>query len=349
MNQLSLPSAHPFCTHPNQFLVRPMAPPMGPPSDFVAPNVWEATVTAFWYHVLPVAALAYLFAALLAIYLAPLGLVLLLSRVYYDSKCKPEQHKWQDDCNTIKTKHLESCWDWCWTELLFHATLFFAWVILTDDQYVLGIGLTFGAILVTVLLLIAIVVTMAQLQEQERCSTSTTSRILLFPWRVLLVLLLCSIVSPWALDDVEDITTTVEPGVYFNRDNIPLRQIVDRWKETLPEYSKVATPWQWTGDARTGLPYLMNYPQASIFHRVWLPTNDDEYVALDIAFPANGHNANNPLYLILHGLNGGSEEGYVMDLAAARTEGGSTVVVMVARGLMNTPIQGWTVRVLPSH
>lgn len=346
MNQLGLPSAHPFCTHPDQFLVRPTAPPMGPPSDddFKTPNILEAAITAFWYHVPPFAALMYLFAALLAVYLAPIGVLVLLLLLLY-SKFKEEQSQQQQQqkkqqehyCSSTTTT---SPWD-CWTnELLFHLTLFFSWLILTDDQYVLGIGRKFGAVLVSSVLLIGVMATVV-LQEGRSASTSW------FLWRVLGMLLVCSIISPWGLYDVAEITTNVEPGIYYQHDNIAIIQVVERWKETLPDYSQVATRWQWTGDARTGLPYLMNHPEAPTFHRVWLPTVDDEYVALDIAFPpSGGHNASNPLYLVLHGLNGGSEEGYVKDLAAARTQAGSTVVVMVARGLMNTPIQGWTVRAM---
>jgi hypothetical protein len=44
-----------------------------------------------------------------------------------------------------------------------------------------------------------------------------------------------------------------------------------------------------------------------------LKTLDDEYVALDIAFPHNGHDAALPMiYFLLHGLNiGGSDKEYI--------------------------------------
>jgi hypothetical protein len=217
------------------------------------------------------------------------------------------------------------------TELLFHATLFFAWLVLTDDQYVLGIGRRLGACFVTLLLLIASAMLTWKLSRP------------MFLYRVLLVLLLCSVISPWGLLDTEEVRTKLRPGLYYNHDNTPIRTTVEQWQRTLPDYAQVGTPWQWTGDARTGLPYLLNLPPSPDFVRVWMPTVDEEYVALDIAFPPQGHNASNPLYLVLHGLNGGSQEGYVLDLVHSRTQAGSTVVVMVARGLMDTPIQGWTV------
>ncbi len=48
-------------------------------------------------------------------------------------------------------------------------------------------------------------------------------------------------------------------------------------------------------------------------------------------------------YRILHGLDGGSQEEYVKDFAKLRTAQGSTVCVMVARGLMDLPVRGWDV------
>jgi predicted alpha/beta-fold hydrolase len=75
--------------------------------------------------------------------------------------------------------------------------------------------------------------------------------------------------------------------------------------------------------------------------RLFLDVDDDEYVALDISFPPTGHNKQNPVYLILHGLNGGSNEEYVRDFTIRRNSENSTVVVMVARGLMDLPIKGY--------
>lgn len=317
LEKLDLPSLHPFCTHPEETLLHPMPPPMGPTSDFDASTVWEAMGTAFWYHVAPAAALTYLNAVLIAIYVAPIGLIWLLSRIFWI--CRHNYCK-VDTSWTIQT------------EILFHLTLFFSWIVVTDDQYVLGIGRGLGVGLVGGLLLVALTLLSTKLSYP------------MFLHRVFLVLILCSFVSPWTLWDTEEIYTNIQPGLYYDRENMLIRQTVDRWNETLPDYAHIATPWQWTGDARTGLPYLMNHIETCNFQRVWLPTVDNEYVALDIAFPSKGHNSSNPLYLVLHGLNGGSEEGYVLDFVSSRTKAGSTVVVMVARGLMNTPIQGWTVR-----
>jgi hypothetical protein len=213
--------------------------------------------------------------------------------------------------------------------MVFQVTVFLSWLVLTDDQYVLGIGRGPGLGLMAGLALVA-----ASLVRQGRLNHC-------FRNRVLLLLLFSSMVSPWRLLDPDEIPK-VPAGLYYNHDNPAILSIIKNWR--VPAYEDIATPWQLTGDARTVFPYLLNQPKPPLFHRVWLPTDDGEYLALDIVFPECGHKASNPNYLVLHGLNGGSREGYVMDLAASRARAGSTVVVLVARGLMDTPIQGWTVR-----
>jgi predicted alpha/beta-fold hydrolase len=66
-------------------------------------------------------------------------------------------------------------------------------------------------------------------------------------------------------------------------------------------------------------------------------------VALDIAFPVSGHNTSNPVYLVLHGLSGGSQEKYVRDFVVRRAAENATVAVMVARGLMDLPVRGMNI------
>lgn len=53
------------------------------------------------------------------------------------------------------------------------------------------------------------------------------------------------------------------------------------------------------------------------------------------------HDMTKPVYLILHGLNGGSHEEYVKDFVQRRRSEGSTIVVMIARGMMDTDMVGW--------
>ena len=90
------------------------------------------------------------------------------------------------------------------------------------------------------------------------------------------------------------------------------------------------TPWMFTGDSRTGLSFLLNKVSAPNFVRLWVPVeNNTEYVALDVAFPLDihqnkkqgqhdtqkttggggGYDPTKPIYLLFHGLNGGSSEG----------------------------------------
>jgi predicted alpha/beta-fold hydrolase len=96
-----------------------------------------------------------------------------------------------------------------------------------------------------------------------------------------------------------------------------------------------------TGDARTGLPFVLNSVKPQLSTRVFLPVKDDEILALDITFPPNGiHNITMPNYMLLHGVNGESKEPYVQDVVLRRTQAGSTVVVMVSRGLMDLPLRG---------
>ena len=73
---------------------------------------------------------------------------------------------------------------------------------------------------------------------------------------------------------------------------------------------------------------------------MFLAVDDGEVLALDMAFPTMGHDPKQPLYMVLHGLNGGSQEEYVRDFTERRLQEGSTVVVMIARGYVQSdPIQ----------
>ena len=65
---------------------------------------------------------------------------------------------------------------------------------------------------------------------------------------------------------------------------------------------------------------------------------DDEAVALDVARP-DAPKPGAPVVLVLHGLNGGSAEAYVQDLVAHVTARGGVACVLVARGLMATPVR----------
>ena len=71
------------------------------------------------------------------------------------------------------------------------------------------------------------------------------------------------------------------------------------------------------------------------------PTETEhELLALDWSFPHAGHDPSAPVALVLHGLNGGSAESYVLDFVHVATyEWGWTCVVMNARGLGGTRLR----------
>ena len=74
----------------------------------------------------------------------------------------------------------------------------------------------------------------------------------------------------------------------------------------------------------------------------WVPLPEEkEAVILDIAFPENmeiGHDK--VVYLVLHGINGDSNEGYVVDFVHRQVSLGNIVAVMTTRGLGDSPILG---------
>eukprot|EP00543_Licmophora_paradoxa_P004882 CAMPEP_0202457284 /NCGR_PEP_ID=MMETSP1360-20130828/14338_1 /ASSEMBLY_ACC=CAM_ASM_000848 /TAXON_ID=515479 /ORGANISM="Licmophora paradoxa, Strain CCMP2313" /LENGTH=403 /DNA_ID=CAMNT_0049077315 /DNA_START=178 /DNA_END=1389 /DNA_ORIENTATION=+ len=138
-----------------------------------------------------------------------------------------------------------------------------------------------------------------------------------------------------------DIPWNIPEGVYYSKENHFITSILSNWDQQSRTYE--STPYLPTGDSRTGIPFLTNFWPDVPFTRVWLPTLDDEAVRLEIAFPQNGHETTKPMYLLLHGLTGGSQEEYVKDFIYRVHKQGCTVVIMIARGLMDTPIKGWSV------
>lgn len=135
-----------------------------------------------------------------------------------------------------------------------------------------------------------------------------------------------------------DVDIRVKAGLYYDQSNPLIRTAVEQfWPTELRTYR--GTPWMTTGDARTGLPFFFNRVPVIDWKRVFLTVDSDgEVLALDIAFPESGYDPTQPVYMVLHGANGGSQEEYVRDLAFRRTAAGSSVVVMVSRGLMDVPL-----------
>ncbi|KAG5191434.1 Alpha/Beta hydrolase protein, partial [Tribonema minus] len=124
------------------------------------------------------------------------------------------------------------------------------------------------------------------------------------------------------------------------------------------------TPWMWSGDLLTLLPYVL-FGHASVrYERRWLMVpeafgpnsrathlqdaiahdNDNGTdasrqlaLALDIAVPEAGHDPAKPFYIVLHGLNGSSAEPYLLDFVRGALGRGSSAAVLIARGLGGTP------------
>ena len=77
-------------------------------------------------------------------------------------------------------------------------------------------------------------------------------------------------------------------------------------------------------------------------HFRWVPLPEEkEAVILDIAFPDNmAIDDDKRVYLVLHGINGDSNEGYIVDFVHRQVSQGNVVAVMVTRGLGDSPILG---------
>lgn len=151
--------------------------------------------------------------------------------------------------------------------------------------------------------------------------------------------------------------TIAEPHEFSNADTPRNRLLVARLRRSLAAQPP-PTPWcAQSGDLGTLVPFATFGEGAPVkWRRRWLRVarapapdgengfarrggfDDDEAVALDIVLPSQPK-ADAPVILVLHGLNGGSDEPYVRDLAHATMSRGSVCVCLVARGLMETPVR----------
>ena len=170
-------------------------------------------------------------------------------------------------------------------------------------------------------------------------------------------------------------SSSAKEGFFCNEKNNTNIRIRNKLQQYIDNYSP--TPYFYSGDLLTLAPFLLF--KGSIggkvpYERYWVkvPTapgpdgdngpskkckvssststtkdndndndNEEEAVALDIVFPKDGYQSDKPTFLVSHGLNGGSTEPYVLDLARRATKEGCTVAVMINRGLMKTPIKGY--------
>ncbi|CAB9528190.1 Protein ABHD1 [Seminavis robusta] len=329
LQSLQLPTIHPFCqaTKLDEFQVDGI-PPMGPmlKEDFHH-HMGDVIVTLL-YRVLPaLMAMGELWLRLFASVIAPLGIVYLL---YFEI---PEAVRWTrtttNDNKAVGTSKFFSA-----GILLMVAS---SVVLLTDTLYILEFGPHYGLVIFVVSAVLA-----ARACKRHQLG-HTLQGLLLLKLLTFFLIYEPSMGNIFFGDRVQAVQNVTE-GLYYHPQNQFIQYVVDAWPVEKRTYSPElgATVWMPTGDSRTGLPFILNKDlPAPAYRRLWLETHDHEYVALDIALPEKGHSDKKPLYLVLHGLNGGSEEDYVKEFAHRRIAEGSTIVIMVARGLMDLPIKGW--------
>lgn len=321
---LALPSLHPFCRdHAADFAsyYLPNIPRQGPlQSQDHLESVWDILATVGSMVTPPLAAMGELWLRLFASLIAPLGMAFLLHKEVFNKT---------GESPSFGERHLST---------ICLLTVASSVVLLTDTLYVLEFGPHMGA---SFLFLTAIL-------SWRACQRHGLART---RWGLLLLISLAA----YLIYDTKSGSLTfghpdekaeIDEGLYYDSSNALVNQVVENWPlvHRTYSYSNNATPWMRTGDSRTGLLFLLNQVGAPTFHRVWAPVSDGEVLALDISFPPTGHDPSQPLFLVLHGLNGGSQEEYVRDFTLRRThQDNSTVVVMVARGLMDTPVRGWNI------
>lgn len=334
LNHRQVTAIHPFCSDqaPRPYEL-PNVPGQGPlRSQDHLETFYDVLVTVIAMSVPSLLAMGELWLRLFASVIAPLGIAHLwqdwmLTNEINNNK-KKQSKKQKDDKGDRRRAWILSV-----TCLL---TVASSVVLLTDTLYVLEFGPQLGMALLGLSLVLS-----CRAAFQHRLKSVLAGKLCL----VLLVVLLVYDYETGQLhfggEPAE--LARIDEGLYYDASFRHTQAIVDHWPEQYRTYTNDATPWMPTGDARTGLPFLLNkgVPDPT-WTRLWLQVkSDQEVVALDFSFPPSGHDTSKPLYLVLHGLNGGTQEEYVKDFALRRTAEGSTVVVMVARGLMDLPVRGW--------
>lgn len=327
LDRLGLSASHPFCHNMSGYYLEGV-PRQGPlQSQDHLETAWDVLLILF-YRIFPsMLAMAELWLRLFAFIWAPLGVAMLLwERMGTEPSTETTASKVYNSrpMKAVELKTLVVC----------VITLVSSVVLATDDMYRLEFGTTFGLNMLA--MTIALVGWMAQSHRSAFLVVATIGSLGLSGY-----LLFDLTHGSWT--GVHHTFPRFQEGLYFDESNGLAMRVKDLWPESVRNYHPPkATFWMPTGDARTGLPFLLNSVKSPSWIRVWLPIVDDgEVVALDIHFPKGQHNANQPLYLILHGLNGGSQEEYVKDFTNRRDIlENATVAVMVARGLMDLPIRG---------
>jgi predicted alpha/beta-fold hydrolase len=214
-------------------------------------------------------------------------------------------------------------------------------VLFTDTMYVQSFGRTYGLLCLGVITLLS-TQRLSTLQKFQKLIK------LMIVSSLVLSMFLYATSGKQGTDHYSnpgiDIAT-VDEGLYFSQSNALMSKIAEIWPEDSRTYNKDNASPLPTGDAMTGIPFLLNKVPEQKYHRLWVKSEvDNEAVAIDIAFPTNReHSSTKPIYFILHGLNGGSHEEYVRELVIRRTKEGHTCIVMIARGLSDTPVFGFNV------
>jgi hypothetical protein len=300
---------HPFCFQNAPPFQLDDVPPMGPLEHRFEDQTYPQAAFTIWRIIAPpLLAMGELWLRLFAGLLGPLG-ILYLVKLQLQPPC------------SVNLRFVSVA-----------ATLSVAssLVLMTDTLYVLEYGPVYGATLLVLSIFLA-------LKTALQYNLIKVGVIL-----AALVLVASHLVWDYSTDsltfgDVAD-HVTIPEGLYFDASNDYISSIVEQWPETYRTYTHQtgATRWMPTGDSRTGLPFLLNQVSMPHWNRMFLSVDDGEVLALDMAFPTMGHDPKEPLYMVLHGLNGGSQEEYVRDFTERRVQEGSTVVVMVARGYVES-------------
>jgi len=312
---LALSKIHPTCTSGN---FASDAPPMGPLTNHdYHEGFFDLLVTMWLQSTATFFAMAELWFRLFCMVIAPLGCAYLI----------------QDLFTPVDSKQNKNRTTWVTVGCI--ASITASLVLTTDSLYVYQLGERYGT---SHLAATSILATTA-------CLRHKLSKVFL------VVVLLWGLTFRLAWDQEshsillggQDMPRTVDEGIYFHAENTLVRTILQHWD--VPTYSVKtgACPWMPTGDSRTGIPFLIHSANDLNLERLWLPTLDGEAVRLEVSFPKQGHSTTKPLYLVLHGLSGGSQESFVKDFAHRRNDEGSTVVIMIARGLMDTPVKSFDV------
>ena len=317
LNKLNLGTIHPFCKDTASYYVDGV-PPQGPLlSHEHLDSTWDVALTAFYRICPPLLAMGELWLRLFAFLCTPLCMARLLWEVLTEVKSATSPGHTRTSTLLVSALALASCV-----------------VLTTDDLYRLEFGTHYG--LNSLFLSAVLVGRLALLHRNRLLGMATVASVALTAY-----LLFDSAQGTFSI--VHHSLPQFNEGLYYDKSSNFARQVKESWSESDRSYlPPKSTFWMPTGDSRTGLPFLFNFVESPSWTRVWLPVaEDDEVVALDIHFPHARHNPDQPMYLVLHGLNGGSQEEYVKDFTHRRQSmENATVVVMVARGLMDLPVRG---------